>query len=80
MPEKKPCLYQRADVSIAAIIENIITNPVNALCKSNLFEFDSLSQRLFVLPEIWKKIGEADKDNIRLICHRKLEMYYGENR
>lgn len=80
LPEKKTCLYQRADASIAAIIENIITNPVNALCKSNLFGFNSLSQRFFVLPEIWKKIGEADKDNIRLICHRKLEMYYGENR
>lgn len=79
MPEKKPCLYQHADISIAAIIDNIVTNPVNALCKSNLFGFDSLSQRLFVLPEIWRKISEVDKDNIRLICHRKLKVYYGEN-
>jgi len=74
--EKKPCIYQKKDVSDKQISTNLITNPVPALAQSGYFFFNSETKLFSISPEIWNVMDKKSKSEIKRICRKKLEDYY----
>lgn len=76
--EKKSCIYLQEDITDEQIIINIINNPINSLCKSNFF-FYNTQERIFSMePEIWMTLSKSDKATISAICRQKLNTYYSD--
>ena len=74
--EKKNCLYQRDDITDGEIADNILRNPVNALLKSNYFEYDDNRQIFSVKRSVAAYVTDENREEIRKTCNRKLKAYY----
>jgi len=77
--ELKPCIYLHDDTTDRQIMENLIANPVKALCKSGFFTFAPESSTFSFLPEIWDAVSKGRKV-IETICHEKLKDYYSQGK
>jgi len=76
--EKKPCIYLQEDITDEQIITNLITNPINSLCKSNFFFYNSQERNFYMYPEIWMALSKSDKATICDLCRQKLKSYYSD--
>lgn len=76
--EKRPCIYQKMNVSDEQISENLIANPVHALAQSNYFFFYPEMNLLSISPDIWGAMDKKSKSLIKRICRQKLKDYYSD--
>lgn len=77
--EKKPCIYQKKDVSDKQISANLIANPVRALAQGGYFFLNSETKLFSIFLEIWGSMDKKSKTNIKRICRLKLKDYYADD-
>lgn len=75
-PEKRKCIYQRADITDQQIEGNILSNPVKALVESGFFFYNEENAVLSISPEIWSVIDRKHKAALTRICNQKLKDYF----
>lgn len=74
--ENGNCVYSDADASDKEIENNLIRNPINALCGSGFFEYDPQSRVFSLSPQIYDGLSLDQIDDIIRICQIRLFDYF----
>lgn len=77
-PEVGSCIYADSSATRGAIINNLVTNPVNALCGSGFFEYDAVCGAFSFAGDIYDGLSLDEIDEISRLCHLRLDNYFKE--
>lgn len=75
-PEVGNCIYADEPENLKAIHYNLIHNPIDALCHSGFFEYDSDNQIFSFSNEIYDGLTLDEIDEIGQLCHIRLQKYF----
>lgn len=70
------CIYADEPENLKAIHYNIIHNPIDALCHSGFFEFDSENQIFSFSNEIYDGLTLDEIEEIANVCNIRLQKYF----
>ncbi len=72
------CVYSNLDATQKDMENNLIKNPVAALCGSQFFTYDQNARIFSLAPGIYDELSVDDIDEVIKICREKLDNYFGE--
>ena len=74
--EKANSVYCRPDATDKEIERNILSNPFKRFEDMQMMRHTKTLGIVEVDPAVWKKLTEAEKEEIRKVCYEKLDAYY----
>ncbi|MCD7828775.1 MAG: DUF4391 domain-containing protein [Clostridiales bacterium] len=74
--EKDYCVYSDENASLNKIYANLINNPINALCNSGYFAYDSITCIFSFAGDLYDNLTLNDIDEIVNICKNRLNEYF----
>lgn len=77
-PEFGNCIYSDKSDNHSAINSNFIHNPIDALCHSGFFDYDSKRQVFSFSSEIYDGLTLDEIDEIGKLCNIRLHKYFND--
>lgn len=74
--EKGRCVYTDPDATEKEIENNLIRNPIHALCGSGFFTYDPVTQLFSFSPGLYDTIPVDGIDGIIQLCQAKIQEYF----
>lgn len=75
-PEVGNCIYADEPNNLNAICNNLIHNPIDALCRSGFFEYDSENKLFYFSNDIYDNLTLDEIEEIGSVCLAKLDEYF----
>ena len=75
--ESGACVYSDPDSTDKEMEDNLIKNPVAALCRSGFFKFNPSTQEFSLVPEIYDGLTVNEIDWAVQICKSRISDYFG---
>jgi len=76
--EKPNCLYARGGYSDKDVERNILANPFKRFEDMNVMRHTKTLGIVEIVPSVWKRLEESEKDETLKICDQKLAEYYAK--
>ena len=76
--EKSNCIYARGDYVDKDVERNILMNPFRRFEDMNAMRHTKTLGIVEIVPSVWKRLSQSEKEEIVKICDQKLSEYYAK--